>query len=238
MNVSEIYNYLKRVRNLRLLGMSAVICVLCRFSAWASPPPGSYELYNGDGQQTGTVTSSLTVVNGESLLQVVTEMDISGVTTTYHFTDTETVHISSFGVTAFRRESDENGKKSFCEGNRDGKSLIVHCDRNGTKLSTQFPLSSYDLTEFEMDLPSSPFRKLQPKQSKALKVLFLDRMEVINVSRNIGAPQTLPTNDGEAPVLIMNTVINGKPTTTWFHAKSGDLLQEEGPDYLMTRVHP
>ncbi len=211
---------------------------VCFSSLHASPPPGTYELYNGDGQQTGIITSTLTKKDDSTLLTVITKMDVAGVATTYHFSETETVYLSSSGVTSFRRDTDEEGKKSFCEGNRDGKNLLVRCDRNGTKLSTAFLLSSFDLTEFEMDLPSSPFRALQPKQSKTLKVLFFDRMAVVPVSRNVGAPQTLPTNDGQAPVFIMNTVIDGKPTTSWFHATTGDLLQEEGPDYLMTRSHP
>jgi hypothetical protein len=204
----------------------------------ASPPPGTYELYNGEGQRTGLITSTFTRISGERVLTVVSKLEVYGLASTHHFNDTETVHLSSAGVTSFRRDTDEEGKKSYCEGQRAGKNFIVHCDRNGTKLSTSFPLNSFDMTEFEMDLASSTFRNLQPKQSKTLKVLFFDRMAVIPVSRNVGVPQTLPTNDGDAPVYIMNTVINGKPTTSWFHATTGDLLQEEGPDYLMTRIGP
>lgn len=204
----------------------------------ASPPPGTYELYNGEGQRTGLITSTITKTGSTTNLTVITTIDIPGVIKTYHFSETEKVELSSSGVISFLRETIEEGKKSTFEGNRDGKNLVVRTQRDGVKMVAAFPLSTFDMTEFEMDLPGSTFRKLKPSESKSQKVLFLDRMLVIPVSRNVGPLQKLPTNDGEAPVLILNTVINGKPTTSWFHATTGDLLQEEGPDYLMTRVHP
>jgi len=169
---------------------------------------------------------------------VVTKIDIPDVVKTYHFSETENVTLSSTGVVAFLRETVEEGKKSTFEGSRDATNFVVRIQRNDVKMVTAFPLSTFDITEFEMDLPGSSFRALKPSQSKSQKVLFFDRMLVIAVSRNVGPLQKLPTNDGEAPVLIFNTVINGKPITSWFHATSGDLLQEEGPDYLMTRVQP
>ena len=226
---------LKRSRFVWILGL---IVVAFGGLLQASPPPGTYELYNGEGQRTGIIVSKLTTVGAISTLSVETKIEIASVVKTYHFTETESVVLSSSGVVSFRRDTDEEGKKTHIEGERAGKNLVVRSDRNGVKMATPFLLSTFDLTEFEMDLPASVFRQLKPNQSKTQRVLFFDRMAVVPVSRNIGAPQKLPSNDGEAPVSIMNTVIQGKPTTSWFHATSGDLLQEEGPDYLMTRVHP
>lgn len=206
----------------------------------ASPPPGTYELYNGEGQKTGSIVSALVHEKDRDQLTTKTLIEKQNVASTYRFLESDTVYISSRGVESVHRDTLDGNKKSSVDGERTATEFRVRIDREGQKLAAAFPLKSFDLTEFEMDLPSSPFRKLKAGQSKVLKVLFFDRMVIIPVSRNVGAPQSFkPKNGGdETPVTVLNTVIRGRPSTSWFDAATGVLLQEEGPDYLLSRTQP
>lgn len=207
-------------------------------NAFATPPTGIYELYNGEGVKTGVITSSVTISSDKSVTHILTQTKIEypGVSGNYRFTEIDSGDIGKQGLLSLRRETNDNGQKDLYIVTRRDKDLLVQYDRRGQKYSAAFSTTSFAMTEFEMDLPNSPFRTIKPGQSLTLKIFFLDRVDVLPVARSASEIQQLNLEGEQIPVLVLTTIVEGKISKSWFHAKTGDLLQEEGKDYLMSRI--
>jgi hypothetical protein len=206
----------------------------------ASPTPGIYELYDGARKKIGRVTAviSTSTWSGQpsTHVEVRTEIEIPGVVGAYRFTETDVADVLPDGLASFRRETDDNGTKSLIIGDRRGTNMVVNTDRNGKKVSSALPLKSFDLSEYELDLPQSKFATLKPGESRSFRVFYPETAESIPVSRNISKEMLVPYNDKKVPVHVTTTLLKGRATISWFHAKTHVLLQEEGPEHLMSRV--
>jgi hypothetical protein len=204
----------------------------------SAPTPGRYELYNKEGQKTGDITCSLTELKDEAvtLLTVQTSIDVPKLTGSYKFNETDDVRLDKLGVVSFRRVTDDDGKKSFVMGDRVGSLMKLIIQREDQKLSLAVPLSSFDITEFELDLPHSKFYALKPGENKAQRVLMMDMLRPVVVARNISDIIEVPFNDKKRKVLLTYTLIGKKTTQSWFDASTHELLQEEGPQHLLSRV--
>ena len=205
----------------------------------AAPPPGRYDLYNFDGVKTGEITSAQTekIEDGEKIicLSVETKIERSGFGDSYTFTEKDEVELDSKGLRFLRRETNDNGAKDTCLATRKKDELVLHYSRFGAKYSTSVPLKSFSATEFEIDLPTSPFRAIPSGKSKSMKVFYFDRMDVLQVSRNMSKVERLPYHDEDVDATVLTTIIKNKVIRSWFDVKTGGLLQETGDDYLMSR---
>ncbi len=207
---------------------------------FGSPPPGVYELYDGSGKRTGTITSKVfESAYGEkpsTQLEIKTEIEVPQVVSSYRFSEVDTAHLQDGILVYFRRETNDNGKKSVATGERRGSSLFLFAERGGQKITTAVPSSAFDITEFEMDMPASKFTALKNGETTALRVLMVETFKPVVVSRNIFNKVNFQHGGKKVSALVTTTVSSGRSTTSWFDAKTHDLLQEEGPNHLMSKT--
>jgi hypothetical protein len=218
----------------------ALFFLLLASPAFAGPSPGKYELYNGAGQKTGRIETSVIVStetgNPVYKVQSKTEMTLSNFFSKYSFTEIDSAEIGTEGLRRFRRDTNDNGKKSFVEGDRQDKNLFIRVNREGKKFVTAIPCSSFNMSEYETELASSPFYGMKTGEQKTVRVFFVEELDVFPVTRKVTDQRTMPFDGQDMPVLVVSTVIKGKATTSWFHVLTHALLQEEGKDYFLTRV--
>ena len=87
-----------------------------------------------------------------------------------------------------------------------------------------------------MELPKSKFAGLKVGQQRPAKIFFVERLAVLLVARNIGPKVTLENSGKKYAALTTNTIAARKNTVSFFSEKDHILLQEEGPNHLLTRI--
>lgn len=208
--------------------------------ATGAPTGGTYDLYDGSGQKMGRIFCGVlpATYGSKSTTQVETTTRLNPESmSNYQFLEKDSAQIDEEGLLALRRETEDNGKKSVVTGERRDGNLFLFIEKDGKKYTTAVPLSSFDISEFEMDLPSSKFSSLKKKgETTALRVFMVELLRPVLVSRSVVDVMTAQFNGKDIPVRIVSTLVGGKATTSWYHAETGQLLQEQGDNHLMSRV--
>jgi hypothetical protein len=208
----------------------------CSCLAWAGPSAGRYELYDGNGQKTGTIVTSIasTVNAGKTSWSIMTTTDLK--LSRFNYKEEDTAEIGPTGLTSFRRRIFDNGTEIITAGSRQDKMLLAGAQKGEKKVTYPIDASSYDATEYELDLPQSPTATMKPGERKTLRVFYVETLRVFPTTRDVSELRDVDFNGKDVSVTVVKTSANGKTITAWFDQKTGKLLQEEGENYVMTRV--
>lgn len=218
----------------RGLAMTTVF-LLSQF-CWAGPSAGRYDLYDGNGDKTGTIvtTISTSTTDGKTTWSIMTTTDLK--LSRFNYKEEDTAEVGPKGLTHFRRRIFDNGTEIITAGARQDKMLLAGAQKGEKKVSYPIDASTYDATEYELDLPNSPTVAMKPGDRKTLRVFYVETLKVFPTVREVSELRDVDFNGKDVSVTVVKTVANGKTVTAWFDQKTGKLLQEEGENYVMTRV--
>ncbi|MCB4756540.1 MAG: hypothetical protein LHV69_05855 [Elusimicrobia bacterium] len=220
----------------------AIFCLFLSLSSplWAGLTPGTYEYGGLGGKSSGRVqvrVSSATYADKPAtLVEIVTEMK----TPTFTGVDTsvtkDVAYVGASGLQYFKREMIEKGRTDSIEGWPEGTDLIVWIRKGGQRVSLGVPLKSFDMSEFEMELPSSKLARLKLRGAPRARVFYVDALSSLMTVRNVNEHRVVRFNDRDVEIFIVNTNAEGRTVTSWFETKTHRLLKEMGVDRLLIRV--
>jgi len=228
------------MRIIRLILMAMIFLTLPLAISQAGLTPGFYIYQSQSGQQLGTIDVTLSTASYQNLpvtaISIHSELNIPKVFGSDKIITEEVAYINKAGLQYFKKETTEKDKTSLLEGRRESHEIQVWVRKGDFKMSIPIPLKSFDMSEYEMELPQSRFNGMKLMDGRSARIFYVDTYSVIRTVRNVNDHKIMSFNDKDVDTLVINTNAGGKVTTSWFEVGTHTLLKEMGLNYQIIRV--
>lgn len=210
--------------------------LLLTASARAAFTPGRYEIQNLGGLPIGTLAVSWdkTTYDGQPATRVNWEF----VYTTEPFKSTETheAYVTKSGLMRFRKVVTDDAGTWTSEGHIGGDSMIININDRGRKYATGYVRKDVPASDYDLEMPASPFVGMELKQAKSTSTFSVSEMTAGPARRNVNAIAQLKMGEKFVPAVIINTSFSKTVTTSWFSPKGHVLLKEMWKDRQFLRT--
>jgi len=140
------------------------------------------------------------------------------------------------GLAYFKRQTREEGLNTFIEGVREADRITVQKKVNEQKFSYGIPLEGLEISEYEMDLPDSPFFKMGISDRKMMNVFSVDEMAVVPAVRVIAETKETDFKGKRLDIFVVNTSIGQRVIHSWFDVKRHRLIYERQRGRVLKRI--
>ena len=183
---------MKSARALLVVLSSLVVSPLLH----AGLTPGHFILQDLDGQARGESWMSISTGTFNekpvTVVEILRERKIPRFFGSDKISQKDLAYIDDAGLAYFKRNTLEKGEATVIEGRRENGMITMWVTKGEKRLSAGVPLSSMDMSEFEMELPRSKFNGMKLNEGRRAQVLFVDSLSVKTAVRNVNERKTVP----------------------------------------------
>ena len=200
--------------------------------------PGTYQILDLGSRPIGTTTVVKSTVPYDTPRGYAVKFDIK---TEFdekygNFTRTEEVFIIESGLGYFKRETLEEGRREYIEGRRVGDRIRIRHEVDGQRFSISVPTKDFEISEYDMEMPQSPFWGMKLTEGKHTRIFMIDDRTTYKAVRNVNESRELTFNGETFNMLVINTTIGGKIYHSWFHPKTHVLIRERRENIIYQRI--
>jgi len=205
-------------------------------SSHAAFTPGRYEIQDLGGRPIGMLTVQVDKSKFEDMPATRIRWDFMYNVEPFKSTEKHEAYITKNGLQTFRKEIKDDKGTLVLEGNANPQALVLRRNDHGQKFNTSIPLKEFQISEYDLEISSSPFTGLKLKEAASAGVYSAQEQRATRARRNVNEQIVFDWHGKKVPVQVVNTSFSVTITTSWFTVKDHILLKERWADRQFIRV--